>query len=108
MQYKLITFVYKCLQEEAPNYLISLIEVKNTGRVTRSSDRRDLAVTKVCNTFSGRTFSVKGLQSWNTLPTIIRDSDKYETFKTKLRTHLFLKAINNGLFSKDAIPVIYL
>ena len=85
-QYKVLTFVYKCLREKAAHFLNTIIEVKNTGRVTRSycSDMMDLAVPKVCSsTFAGRTFSIKGPNCGAcTLPTNIRDCDSHEILKT--------------------------
>ena len=41
-------------------------------------------------TFASRSFSVYGLKLWNSLPNTIREEVRFEKFKSKLKTHLFI------------------
>ena len=84
---------FKCLKNDAPDYLCSLFENKHSNRLTRSSLRNDLVIPNVrCKSFGGRSFAVQGATLWNTLPQHTRDCDNYDGFKKSLKTVLFYRA----------------
>ena len=93
IQFKILTLTFKCLHNKAPQYLIDLL---------KSHDARDRESTRSSNTYllkmpstitkptiCDRSFSVAAPTLWNDLPINIRSCDNLETFKTKLKTHLF-------------------
>ena len=93
IEYKLITTVYKCLHNQAPDYLKEMIKRPTEVRATRSSlepNRLVIPVTKK-KTFAERSFSVAGPRLWNKLPPEIRSLSTYEVFKKHLKTYLYIK-----------------
>ena len=61
----------------------------------RSNNGRKLIVHYVKNkTFASWAFSVYGPKLWNNTPPDIRNELNMETFKSKLKTHLFELAFN--------------
>ena len=96
--HKLLTLCHKALKGNAPKYLQDLLQKHQPGREgLRSSN--DLATkfkvhrTK-CKTFADGSFSVAGPRLWNNLPHNIRCIDNLDSFKSKLKTHLFNEAFN--------------
>ena len=47
-----------------------------------------------CPTFGGRSFSYMAPTLWNALPLSIRSAPELDTFKSKLKTHLFCQHFN--------------
>ena len=91
-EYKLLVLVYKCLNNLAPSYLSDLISKQQAGYATRSTKKNLLVVPFVKNkTFADRSFSVAGPRLWNALPEIVKTAPSVDTFKTRLKTHLFTK-----------------
>ena len=99
IQYKLCMLVYKCLTNSAPDYLISLIKKRISRPGLRSaSDELKLHPPKVCReTFLKRSFAYSGPYYWNTLPLTVRACTSLETFKSRLKTHLFSVAFKDIL-----------
>ena len=61
----------------------------------RSNEKRVLKIPKFKHdTFGKRAFAVYGPLAWNCLPKEIRLCDEIEAFKRNLKTHLFVKFIN--------------
>ena len=64
---------------------------------TRSNEERVLKVPKFKHdTFGKRAFAVYGPLAWNCLPKEIRLCDEIEAFKRNLKTHLFVKFVNES------------
>ena len=98
-QYKDCLIVYKCLHQQAPEYLIQLcIPVASiTGRChLRSAAHGELDVPRTkTKTYGPRSFAVAGPTIWNTLPFDVCDQRlTTEQFRSKLKTHLFQRAYN--------------
>ena len=97
IDYKITMMVHKCLIDKAPDYLKDLLTVNQPTRMgLHSSQFSNILViphTK-CKTFADRAFSVYGPQTWNLLPEHLRTECNTETFKCKLKTHLFQKSYN--------------
>ena len=93
--FKVAAFMYRCLNNMAPKYLqdlIALNPIRKQG-LRSNSDYKKLIVPYVSRqTFAARSFSVMGLNTWNNLPTNIRNSTSLKLFKKNLKTFLFLKA----------------
>jgi exonuclease III len=92
IEFKILTMVWKCLNNQAPQYLVELLKLKSPGRALRSTTRQDLEVPRTkCKTFGDRSFSVSGPLLWNRLPMSIRNAESLDLFKSKLKTFMFLK-----------------
>ena len=97
IDFKVACLVFKCLHDQAPSTLSDTLSTKSFARSTRaaSSAIRHLAIpiTKK-KTFATRSFSVYGLELWNSLPPSLRAVRDFKVFKKDLKTHLFKRAFN--------------
>ena len=89
IKYKLCLLTFKCLTQQAPQYLMSLVEPYSSGRDLRSDNARLLTVRRTNYAIGSRCFSVAGPQAWNSLPVDLRMCNSLLEFKRKLKTHLF-------------------
>lgn len=99
IDFKLLCLVYKCLHDMAPHYLSSLIRLKQFTRSTRASTQHSLTLdvpryTK--STFACRAFSIQGPILWNDLPSDIKGSSSFYTFKKRIKTLLFRRAFDSA------------
>jgi len=93
IKHKVLTLVYKCLNNDAPHYLKDLLVIDTPSRPQlRSNSTASVKLTVPFvrrTTFAARAFSVMGPKWWNSLPDSIKNSPCAETFKKHLKTHLF-------------------
>ena len=94
IQYKVILFVFKALNNLAPTYLKRLLIHRNPVRTLRSSQQRLLYIKRFRTRYGKRAFSYIGPKLWNQLPLEMRTVDSLPNFKTLLKTYLFRKAYN--------------
>ena len=89
--YKLAHQCYNCLNNSAPEYLRSLLELYTKPRPLRSAfDVLALQIPRVKLLSAGqRAFSYAGPSAWNPLPFWLRKSPNLDTFRSRLKTHLF-------------------
>ena len=93
IKYKLILLTFKCLHGKAPKYLSDLLETYQPARSLRSSTQCLLKEKPSrLKSYGDRAFSVAAPRLWNNLPVDLRESNSLETFKRKLKTHLFREA----------------
>ena len=96
--HKLLILVHKLPKGNAPKYLQDLLHKHQPGRDgLRSGNEPGIALTvprTKCKTFADRSFSVAGPRLQNSLPHNIRTIDNLDSFKAKLKIHLFNKAFN--------------
>ncbi len=102
IKFKYILITWKCIHNMAPKYLQDLLNIKSGWR---TNYRKLLCVPKSNHRTHGDiSFKVAAPELWNALPPEIRTIDKLETFKGKLKTHLFNvyknKAALNTLYKK--------
>ena len=97
--YKLCHMVFKALHGMAPTYITELCQSVNLNErrsTLRSADRGDVLVPSRPSgqntVFGDRAFRIAGPNAWNSLPADIRDCSTIDTFKTKLKNHLFAKS----------------
>ena len=95
ISFKILLIVYKAMIGQAPNYITELLNVKShkhTHNLRSSNDTHLLQIpsheTKI--TLGDRAFACAAPRLWNSLPLNIRNSQSLNTFKTKLKTHLFM------------------
>lgn len=84
--FKVLTLVYKCLNDTAPLLLSDLLS-PSLSIFRHTSHTLHI---KFCDTLQGRrAFSYCGPRLWNCLPLYIRTSSSLAMFKQKLKTYLF-------------------
>ena len=95
ISYKLASLCYKCLNNSAPEYLRSCLELYIQSRPLRSaSDALTLSIPRVKLVTAGqRAFSYAGPSAWNLLPLQLRRSPTFDSFRNDLKTQLFLQLI---------------
>ncbi len=90
IQLKILLFVFKALNGQAPSYLTDHLTPLSSSRSLRSSDRAFLAVPRSrLKTKGDRAFSIAAPRLWNKLPLDICLAPSITTFKTKLKTYLY-------------------
>ena len=98
IEFKTLLIVFKGLHDQAPTYIQEMITPSKSKRYSiRSNEERVLKVPKFkYDTFGKRAFAVYGPLAWNCLPKKIRLCDEIEAFKRNLKTHLFVKFVNES------------
>jgi hypothetical protein len=97
IEFKILTLVYKCLNNLAPSYLCSLVKVQHPVRTLRSSVAPTLVVPKSkLKSYGDRAFENAAPKLWNSLPPVVRNSETLESFKSALKSHLFRGAYNTN------------
>ena len=96
IDFKIACIVYKCLNNQAPSYLLDLITPYVPARPLRSqNDPTKLVLPKFkLKTFGYRSFSVAGPTVWNEVPQHIRETETFDAFKRQLKTYLFTKFVS--------------
>ena len=92
IHFKILTLTYKCLNNQAPEYLHNLLTINETNdRQLRSSSQcRRLIVPFIrLQTFAARSFSDTAPGLWNSVPNYIKQSSTLDLFKTNFKTFLF-------------------
>ena len=92
--FKILLFVFKCLNQMAPAYLSSSLSRHCPSRagLRSASDTTLLTVlntTKLLRSAERRTFSYVAPRLWNELPVNIRECNTLSGFKKHLKTHLY-------------------
>ena len=91
--FKVLLMTFKIINSCAPEYLSDLLETYVPTRFLRSATQGLLVVPKsFTSTYGDRAFSVAAPKLWNNLPANIRTTSALESFKRKLKTHLFQDA----------------
>uniref|UniRef100_A0A669DR24 Reverse transcriptase domain-containing protein n=1 Tax=Oreochromis niloticus TaxID=8128 RepID=A0A669DR24_ORENI len=90
VHFKILMFVFKCLNGLAPTYLSELLHPYSPPRSLRSADKLLLEVPRSKRKLRGdRAFSIAAPNLWNNLPQHIREAPSLSTFKTHLKTHFY-------------------
>ena len=100
IHHKILTLVYCCLHDKAPEYLKDLLAPLPGGRegLRSAAQYQRLLVPFVrCKTFVERSFSIRGPKLWNALPNYIKQSSNTDIFKKKLKTYLYRRSYNLNL-----------
>jgi hypothetical protein len=93
IDFKILCLTYKCLHDQAPNYLQELIQLYKPSRDLRSCSKGLLKIPDThLKTYGDRSFAKAAPTLWNALPLVIRESDSLDSFKACLKTYLFKKS----------------
>ena len=89
--YKLASFMFKINKKEVPKYLCDLVISNSAAKCQlRSASTSPLKPIFCKSTLSMNfSFASVGRRTWNGLPSDIRNESDKETFKKKLKSHLF-------------------
>ena len=88
--FKVLLMTFKIINGCAPEYLSDLLETYVPKRSLRSATQGFLVVPKSStSTYGDRAFSVAAPKLWNNMPVNIRTTISIDSFKRKLKTHLF-------------------
>lgn len=100
IQFKVALLMFKVSRGMAPDYITELFEIKGSGRYAlRSSNQKLFMVPRSrYKTFGDRALSLAGPKTWNSLPLSVRNSDTVDSFKTRLKTFLFISAYKYNSF----------
>ena len=88
IDFKILTLVFKSLNNQAPVYLQDLL-CKKKSLQSNSIYRRLIVPFTKCKTLATHSFSVRGPTLWNQLPNNIKMSRTLNEFKGHLKTFLF-------------------
>ena len=88
IEFKVILLTYKCLNGLAPSYLSELLQYNNLS----GSRIHSLKSSHTRSSLGNRSFSSCAPQLWNNLPVDLKQCQRLETFKRKLKTFLFSKS----------------
>jgi acyl-CoA thioesterase FadM len=96
VSYKLCILVYRCLHNLAPAYLsestVKIVNSNSRAAFNRSAALGNLLVPRTrTKTYGSRTFRVSGPVAWNALPVALKQEGSFESFKSSLKTHLFVQ-----------------
>ena len=89
-----LTYVHKCLHNNAPTYLSELLHPHEPSRTLRPRGTNKLKEHYLRSSISGQSFELAIPHEWNKLPEHIRSSTSCSNFKKLLKTHLFKFAYN--------------
>ena len=91
--FKILLITFKLLQNNTPDYLRSLLHVRSSLRRLRSSSTTILSIPRTkSKAFGDRAFEHCAPVLWNQLPDDIKNCQTLASFKSKLKTHLFIQA----------------
>ena len=99
IEFKTLLIVFKGLHDKAPPYIQEIITPSKSKIYSiRSNEERVLEVPKFKHDIFGkRAVAVYGPLAWNCLPKgIMRLCDEIEAFKRNLKTHVFVKFVNES------------
>ena len=88
--FKILLYVFKILNGQAPGYLTELLSYYKPARCLRSSsDTTCLVLHSSATAIGDKRFQIVAVKSWNLLPIEIRTVTSIVTFKKLLKTYLF-------------------
>ncbi len=93
IMFKILLFIFKCVHGTAPSYLCNIIQIRHCEQyLLRSTGKVELDYDSTTTKYGDRTFSVYGPILWNALPSEIRLLVNFNTFKNRIKSHLFTEA----------------
>ena len=97
-QLKLLSFVYECINKISPvcfyNFFESIKSIHQHD--TRKASKNDIFLTRKNTLQYGiRSVCFTGAESWNSIPTTIKESVSLVCFRYKLKSYLLAKSIDN-------------
>ena len=94
IQFRIVTHVYRCLNDKSPVYLSELLHGTSSIRNLRSNSHHNLEVKRTNSKAGGNAFEICGPRLWNRLPDYIKTATNTDKFKKLLKTAYFKAAYN--------------
>ena len=91
VQYKILLLAFKVVHNLSPSYVCTLLTVRQMRPRLRFAGLILQVPNTRLKTYGDRAFSAVAPRLWNSLPIHVRNLNDIETFKSKLKTHLFQK-----------------
>jgi len=88
IQYKLSLMMFLVHNHQCPDYMSNISDDPGRRRL-RSATSTDYHVPCTRTKLVDRAFSIAGPKAWNNLPQSVRSADSLDSFKRKLKFHLF-------------------
>ena len=88
-QYFLGTLMFKCFNNNAPNYMCDTITRMHGLHNHNTRNEYLLRIPPSQTNYGKRSFSNAGSCLWNSLPDVVKASSTTELFKSQMRNHLF-------------------
>ena len=97
IQFKVLLFVFKALNDLAPTYIAELLVRKPQSAWSHRSDNQHLLIVPRSQTvrYGDRNIRHNGPWLWNELPTEMRSCDSIEAFNGQLKILLFKEAYDD-------------
>ena len=95
--YKLMTIMYKTLDEQEPQYLFDKLSFKTSKLISRQSSSNSKQLVVPFNrkrTQGDRGFRFTGPSYWNQIPNHIKEADNFGKFKKLLKRQYFKLTFN--------------
>ena len=92
IEYKLAAITFKTKQSGLPGYLYDRLHDYQPSRTLRSSTACQLQRQPLTTSFADRSFAVTAPTVWNSLSLSTRSANTFGTFKSRLKTELFMSA----------------
>ena len=89
IEFKVLTIVFKCLNNLAPEYLQDFLVVSRNTTLQSASTKKIHMVKFRTQKLLNCSFTYAAAKLWNNLPISLRVCENYEVFKVKLKSHLF-------------------
>lgn len=90
IEYKVLLYIYRALHDNAPAYIMDMVQSYTPARSLRSQNKLQLEVPRSRTAIYGdRSFRTYGPKLWNSLPSHLRAIKELNPFKRALKTHLF-------------------
>ena len=90
IKYKTALLMFKCINNQTPNYLMDIIPRRQDSRTLRSSTSNYIPPKFTRNSQVGKSaFACIGPRVWNKLPSAITNIGDINMFKNELKTHLY-------------------
>ena len=90
IKYKILLLVFKCLNSMGPQYLSTNLNYANI--IGQNVQLQEPMMNSV---YGDRAFVMAGPKLWNMLPNNVKQCSCIVSFKTALKTHLFVEAFGN-------------
>ena len=92
IEYKLAAITFKMKQSGLLGYLYDRLHDYQSSRTLRSSTACQLQRPPLTTSFADRSFAVAAPAVWNSLSLSTRSANTFGTFKSRLKTELFMSA----------------
>ena len=90
IEFKILIWVFKCLNQTAPVYLVRLLSLPEQSRSRRMVNQLNLTVPRTARKYGGDRACVAGPKLLNKLPYDVKQCSNLSQFRKRLKTYLFI------------------